>query len=204
MMIDALKFKNDLIPVIAQDIDRNILMLAYANKASLKKTLETKKAWYWSRKRKKLWMKGEKSGNTQEIIGIYTDCDKDSILYIVKQNGVACHNGTYSCFTEPILPKKAMSILEEVYQVIEGRKKFKPKNSYVAGIIEDNNRLIAKIQEESEELIEAFKENENLVWEAADLIFHTFLLLANKNVEWEKLVEEFKKRRRKKDENAEK
>jgi len=204
MIIDKFNFNNGLIPVVTQDTDGNVLMLAYANKEAFKKTLETKKAWYWSRERKKLWMKGEKSGNTQEIIGIYTDCDKDSILYIVKQNGVACHNGTYSCFTEQILPKKDMSILEEVYQVIEERKKFKPKNSYVAGIIEDDNRLIAKIQEESEELIEAFKENENLVWEAADLIFHTFLLLAKKNVEWKKLVEEFKKRRRKNDENAKK
>jgi len=187
MIIDKFNFNNGLIPVVTQDTDGNVLMLAYANKEAFKKTLETKKAWYWSRERKKLWMKGEKSGNTQEIIGIYTDCDKDSILYIVKQNGVACHNGTYSCFTEQILPKKDMSILEEVYQVIEERKKFKPKNSYVAGIIEDDNRLIAKIQEESEELIEAFKENENLVWEAADLIFHTFLLLAKKKCRMEKI-----------------
>ncbi|MCK4365868.1 MAG: bifunctional phosphoribosyl-AMP cyclohydrolase/phosphoribosyl-ATP diphosphatase HisIE [Thermoplasmatales archaeon] len=196
MSINKLNFKDGLIPVITQDTEGKVLMLAYANKDTIEKTLETKKAWYWSRSRKKTWMKGEESGNTQEIIGVYTDCDKDSLLYVVKQNGVACHKGNYSCFTEQISGKKGTPILEEVYRVIQERKKLKPEKSYVASIIEDKDRLIGKIQEESEELIEAFNDNDNLVWEAADLIFHTFLLLANKNVEWKKLVEEFQKRRK--------
>ena len=196
MNIDNLDYKNGLIPVVAQDSDDNILMLAYANEEAVKKTIETKKAWYWSRERKKLWMKGEESGNIQKIIGVYTDCDRDSLLYIVKQNGTACHRGTYSCFGEQILGREGMHVLEEVYQVIKERKKLKPKNSYVASIIEDDKKLIGKIREESEELIEAFEENDNLVWEAADLIFHTFLILANKNVEWEELVEEFQKRKK--------
>ena len=196
MKIDDLKFKDKMIPVVTQDTEEKILMLAHANKKAVKKTLETKKAWYWSRSRNKLWMKGETSGNTQEIIGVYTDCDRDSLMYIVKQNGVACHNGTYSCFNEQIFGKKGMPILEEVYNVIQERKRLKPKNSYVADIVENDKRLIGKISEESEELIEAFNENDNLVWEAADLIFHTFLLLANKDVNWEKLVEEFRGRRK--------
>jgi len=196
MNIDNLDYKNGLIPVITQDENGRVLMLAYANEEAVKKTIETKKAWYWSRERKKLWMKGEESGNIQKIIGVYTDCDRDSLLYIVKQNGTACHRGTYSCFSEQILGKKRISILEEVYQVIKEREKLKPKNSYVASIIKDDDRLISKIREESEELIEAFEENDNLVWEAADLIFHTFLILANKNVEWEELVREFQKRRK--------
>jgi phosphoribosyl-ATP pyrophosphohydrolase len=82
--------------------------------------------------------------------------------------------------------------------VIQERKKLRPNKSYVASIIDDEDRLIAKIREESEELIDAFNENDNLVWEAADLIFHTYLLLANKNVEWKELEDEFKKRRMKK------
>lgn len=196
MQIDKLNYKNGLIPVVTQDSDGNVLMQAYANKEAIKKSLETKKAWYWSRERKKLWMKGEESGNTQEIIGIFADCDKDSLLYIVKQTGVACHKGHYSCFNEQILGKKGMPIIEEVYQVIKERKKLKPNNSYVASIIEDDQRLIGKIREESEELIEAFTEDDNLVWEAADLIFHTFLLLANRNVELKELVEEFQRRRK--------
>jgi phosphoribosyl-ATP pyrophosphohydrolase/phosphoribosyl-AMP cyclohydrolase len=195
MKIDELNFKDNLIPVITQDAEGKVLMLAYANKETIEKTLETRKAWYWSRSRKKPWMKGEKSGNTQEIIGVYTDCDRDSVLYIVKQNGVACHTGLYSCFTEQIFGKKGMPILEEVYRVIQERKRLKPENSYVASIVENDDRLIAKIREESEELIEAFNESDNLVWEAADLIFHTFLLLANKDIEWKKLVEEFQRRR---------
>jgi len=196
MKIDKLNFEENIIPVITQDTEGKVLMLAYTNKETLQKTIETKKGWYWSRSRKKPWMKGEESGNTQDIIGVFTDCDKDSVLYVVKQKGVACHTGTYSCFTEEIFGKSAMPILEEVYQVIQERKKLKPNNSYVAKIIDDEKRLICKIREESEELIEAFNTNDNLVWEAADLIFHTFLLLANKDTDWNKLVEEFRRRRK--------
>jgi phosphoribosyl-ATP pyrophosphohydrolase/phosphoribosyl-AMP cyclohydrolase len=196
MKLDELNFKENIIPVITQDTDGQILMLAYANYEAIVKTLESKKAWYWSRSRKKLWMKGEKSNNTQEIVGVFTDCDKDSVLYIVKQKGVACHTGTYTCFNRMLFGKKYVSILQEVYNVIQERKKLKPKNSYVTSIIEDDKRLIAKIREESEELIKAFNENDNLVWEAADLIFHTFLLLANRDIKWDMLTQEFQKRRK--------
>ena len=196
MNIEKLKYKDGLIPVITQDTSGNVLMLAYSNKETIKKTIETKKAWYFSRSRKKIWMKGEESGNTQDIIGIFTDCDRDSLIYIVKQKGVACHKGSYSCFTDQIYGKKTMPILQEVYSVIQERKKLKPKKSYVASIIEDEKRLIGKIREESEELIEAFNENDNLVWEAADLIFHTFLILVNKEIDWKNLEEEFQRRRK--------
>jgi len=88
-----------LIPVVAQDVDsKEVLMLAYANEEAIKKTLETGFAHYWSRSRKKLWMKGETSGNVQEVIEVRVDCDCDAILYIVRQRGVACHTGNYSCF----------------------------------------------------------------------------------------------------------
>lgn len=196
MNIRSLNYKKGLIPVVTQDVDGKVLMQAYANKEALKRTIKTKKAWYWSREREKLWMKGETSGNTQEIIGVYTDCDRDALLYIVKQKGVACHEGTYSCFSERLIGREAIPILEEVYQVIQERKRLRPKNSYVARIIDDEDKLIAKIQEESQELIEAFTDNDNLVWEAADLVFHTFLLLANKDVRWKELEEEFRRRRK--------
>ncbi|MFW6122399.1 MAG: phosphoribosyl-AMP cyclohydrolase [Petrotogales bacterium] len=126
--IYKLSYNNGLIPVVTQDIEGNVLMQAYANKEAVKRSLETKKAWYWSRERNKLWMKGEKSGNTQEKIGIFADCDRDSLLYVVKQRGVACHKGSYSCFNEQILGKKGTPILEEVYQVIKERKKLKPND----------------------------------------------------------------------------
>jgi len=197
MKIEELRFEKNLIPVITQDTEGRVLMLAYATKEAIKKTIKTKKAWYYSRKRKKLWMKGEKSGNIQEIIGIYTDCDKDTILYIVNQKNFACHKGTYTCFTKKIYGKKTKPILEEVYEVIQERKKNKPTKSYVNSIIEDNKRLVSKIREESQELIEAFEKNENLVWEGSDLIFHTFLILVNKNIQWDDIVKEFRKRRKK-------
>ena len=87
MNVDELIYKDSLIPVVTQDINGNVLMLAYATKEAVRKTIETKKAYYWSRSRKKLWMKGEESGNTQDIIDVYPDCDKDTLLYVVKQSG---------------------------------------------------------------------------------------------------------------------
>ncbi len=100
-MVDMdLKFdENGLIPVVVQDVEtKEVLMLAYANEEALKKTFETGYAHYWSRSRKKLWMKGETSGNVQQIVEVRVDCDRDTVLYIVRQNGVACHTGNYSCF----------------------------------------------------------------------------------------------------------
>uniref|UniRef100_A0A7C4S5D9 Phosphoribosyl-AMP cyclohydrolase n=1 Tax=Geoglobus ahangari TaxID=113653 RepID=A0A7C4S5D9_9EURY len=95
-----LKFNKDgLIPVVVQDArTKEVLMLAYANEEALRKTFETGFAHYFSRSRKKLWMKGEESGNVQKVIEVRADCDKDALLYIVEQRGVACHTGNYSCF----------------------------------------------------------------------------------------------------------
>lgn len=88
-----------LIPVVVQDVEsKEVLMLAYANEEALKKTLSTGYAHYWSRSRKRLWMKGETSGNTQKIKEVVTDCDYDTLLYVVEQKGPACHTGEYTCF----------------------------------------------------------------------------------------------------------
>ncbi|HIP63298.1 MAG TPA: phosphoribosyl-AMP cyclohydrolase [Archaeoglobus profundus] len=88
-----------LVPVIVQDINtKEVLMLAYANREALKKTLETGYAHYWSRSRRKIWMKGETSGNFQRVVEVRIDCDGDAILYLVEQKGVACHTGNYTCF----------------------------------------------------------------------------------------------------------
>jgi phosphoribosyl-AMP cyclohydrolase len=94
-----MELKLGVLPVVVQDAEtKDVLMLAYANKEALKRTFETGKAHYWSRSRKKLWMKGESSGNIQQVVEVRIDCDRDTILYIVKQEGVACHTGNYSCF----------------------------------------------------------------------------------------------------------
>ncbi len=95
---------NGLIPVITQDAKtKAVLMQAFANKEAVELTLKTKKATYWSRSRNEIWVKGETSGNTQKIISVSTDCDYDSLLYLVEQKGPACHTGEYSCFYNKML-----------------------------------------------------------------------------------------------------
>ncbi|AGK61014.1 phosphoribosyl-AMP cyclohydrolase [Archaeoglobus sulfaticallidus PM70-1] len=98
--INNLKFsESGLIPVVVQDVKtRDVLMLAYANEEAIRKTFETGYAHYWSRSRKKLWKKGETSGNVQKVISVYADCDRDAIIYVVEQNGKACHTGEWTCF----------------------------------------------------------------------------------------------------------
>jgi len=105
-LLEKLDFKkgNGRIPVIVQDAKtKEILMQAYANKQAVELTLKTKKATYWSRSRNELWIKGETSGHTQKVISVSTDCDYDSLLYVVEQTGPACHTGKYSCFHNKML-----------------------------------------------------------------------------------------------------
>src|SRR3989337_3797015 len=91
------------VPVIVQDAENGqVLMFAYANKEALEKTIRTKKTHFWSRSRNKLWEKGEESGNVQEVKDVFLDCDKDTILVLVNQTGVACHTGKRSCFFETV------------------------------------------------------------------------------------------------------
>ncbi len=106
MDVRSLKFdERGLIPVIAQDAKSGeVLMLAYANEEAIRKTLETGYAHYWSRSRKKLWMKGETSGNVQKVIEVRVDCDGDALLYIVEQVGNACHTGNRTCFFRRLKP----------------------------------------------------------------------------------------------------
>jgi len=105
-ILDKLGFKkgNGLIPVVVQDAKtKETLMLAYANREAVEKTLATGKATYWSRSRNKLWVKGETSGNTQKIVSVAADCDFDALLYVVEQKGVVCHTGAPTCFHNKIL-----------------------------------------------------------------------------------------------------
>ncbi len=93
-----------LVPAIVQDIDtREVLMMAYMNEESLKKTIESKQTWFFSRSRQSLWHKGETSGHTQQVVKMDYDCDGDTLLVQVKQTGVACHTGEYSCFYNNII-----------------------------------------------------------------------------------------------------
>jgi phosphoribosyl-AMP cyclohydrolase / phosphoribosyl-ATP pyrophosphohydrolase len=176
--IELLDFKkmNGLIPTIIKDKKGNILTLAYSTNESLKKAIETGEGWYYSRSKNKLWKKGETSGNTQELIEIKTDCDKDSLIFIVKQKGDACHLNQYSCFGEI---KKFD--LEELYEVICNRIKSNDEKSYTKKLISNLNELKRKIIEEAGEVITA-DSRENLIWECSDLLYFLFVIMAKEKI----------------------
>ncbi|WP_331775182.1 bifunctional phosphoribosyl-AMP cyclohydrolase/phosphoribosyl-ATP diphosphatase HisIE [Sulfurospirillum sp. 1612] len=197
-----------LIPVIAQDYqDGTVLMLAYTNKEALELTLQTKIAHYYSRSRKKLWKKGEQSGNTQEVKEIYLDCDSDTLLLKVKQNGVACHTGRMSCFfnridvTQELPPIEQeitnYSLSDTLYHVIQDRKKADPSKSYVASLFKKGeNSVLKKVVEEAGEFCFAVKDKEEdeIVYEAADLAFHTLVALGYRNIDPERVKQELRRR----------
>jgi len=181
-------------PVITQDVStKEVLMLAYANDEALKKTKETGYAWYWSRSRKKLWKKGETSGNVQKIVEIREDCDSDALLYIVEQKGVACHTGKYSCFRE----EKPFT-LEELEKVIDQRNREKPEGSYTVKLFIEEDLACKKVLEEAEEVVRAARSEgkQRTIEEAADLVYHLMVLLARKGIKLKEVLSELALRRK--------
>ncbi len=194
MNLNELKYDDKgLVAVIAQDTENGqVLMFAYANEEALNKTIETKKAHYWSRSRQKLWMKGKESGHVQDIQDIFYDCDVDAVLYLVKQTGVACHTGERTCFyrsltaddskTAPTFnPDLSIKTLDEVYDVIIDRKQNPKDNSYVSGLFKKGiDRILKKVGEEAGETIIGAKNGDKneLIYETADLWFHSMITLA--------------------------
>jgi len=193
--IDELDFKkgNGLIPTITKDEQGNVLMLAYSSKESLTKTIEIGKCWYFSRSRNKLWFKGETSGNTQDLIDIRTDCDKDALLFIVRQNGNegACCLKRYSCFEE----EKKFD-LQALYDKINQRIKFGDEKSYTRKLIADQENLKRKLIEEAAEVITAMNKEE-LIWECADLLYFLLVIMASKEVTLEDIYQENERRDKK-------
>ncbi|MBI5036401.1 bifunctional phosphoribosyl-AMP cyclohydrolase/phosphoribosyl-ATP diphosphatase HisIE [Candidatus Micrarchaeota archaeon] len=178
-----------LFPVIVQDSrTKDVLMLAYANAEALARTKKTKAAWFYSCSRKKLWKKGETSGNTMKVNRVLWDCDRDALLYMAEPKGVACHTGKQTCFG-----KREFS-LESLFQVLEQRKKKPARNSYTAKLLRDRALLDEKILEEARELTEA-KTKQELAWEAADVFYFTLVKLVEKGVSLEDVVRELEKRR---------
>jgi phosphoribosyl-ATP pyrophosphohydrolase/phosphoribosyl-AMP cyclohydrolase len=195
------------VPVIVQDIDTNeVLMLAYMNEEALELTQKTGFAHYFSRSRNKIWKKGESSGNTQEVKEILIDCDNDTILLKVKQNGPACHTGRKSCFftnlkTGEITMDKEEDIeynfVDKLYHTLLERKMANPKSSYVASLYhKGENSILKKVAEEAAEFCFAVKDDDKkeIIYEAADLAFHTLVALAYKNIHPEAILEELKRR----------
>ncbi|MBI2638383.1 bifunctional phosphoribosyl-AMP cyclohydrolase/phosphoribosyl-ATP diphosphatase HisIE [Candidatus Peregrinibacteria bacterium] len=195
-----------MIPAIIQD-DRSgtVLMLGYMNRVSFQKTLKTKKVWFYSRSKKRLWMKGETSGNILKFVSAKFDCDKDAILVKARPTGPVCHNNSFSCFREKERKGKRPGPLEkpfeELYGVILSRKKFLPKGSYTVTLFQKGiNKICAKVKEESGEVIQAAKKEskKRLIEESVDLLYHLFVLLAQKNIGFGKLYREIKRRRKEK------
>lgn len=203
--INNLKFDKDgLITAIIQDFyTKEVLTLAYMNKESLEISLKEKKTCFYSRSRKELWRKGETSGNFQNIVSIKSDCDNDSLIVEVKKEGPACHTGTESCFTNTLYENKSESekiddfSLEKLYNLIEGRKLNKIEGSYTTYLFEKGlDKILKKIGEECTEVIIGAKNNDNaeLIYELADLTYHSLVLIIEKGIRLSDIAAELSKR----------
>lgn len=205
-----------LIPAIAQDAENGqVLMLAYMNAEAVARTLETGLAHYYSRSRQRLWRKGEESGHVQRVRTIQYDCDEDALLLRVDQVVAACHTGNRSCFYrelpaspqsganpadrrfDPAMVYAGLGILAEVYGVILDRKVKRPAGSYVASLFAGGvDRILKKIGEESAEVLTASKnaDRAQVIYETADLWFHTLVLLAHHEIRPEEIAQELRRR----------
>ncbi len=184
-----------LIPVIVQDArTNNVLMLGYANRASLARTRRTGKMHFWSRSRKRLWKKGETSGNEMRVVSMHRDCDRDAILARVVPAGPACHNGTYSCFAAK--PFRGGGIFDELEALVRERRRRAPKGSYTAMLLRNPERRMKKFLEEATELVLASmrRRKKEIVLEAADVIYHLMVLLGSGGVRLEEIERELESR----------
>ncbi|TDT71465.1 phosphoribosyl-ATP pyrophosphatase /phosphoribosyl-AMP cyclohydrolase [Hypnocyclicus thermotrophus] len=201
-MMNKIKFdEKGLIPAIIQDINtKDILMMAYMNKDSLLKTLETKQTWFYSRSRQELWNKGATSGNVQNVKKISYDCDGDTLLIEVEQTGVACHTGKYSCFFNELYKTDDYKInfsLDILYNVIEDRKNNPKEGSYTNYLFDKGlDKILKKVGEENAEVIIASKNEDisELKYEIADLVYHTLVLMIEKGIKIQDIKEELSKR----------
>jgi len=197
MKIDFNKNSDGLVPVIIQDaITKNVLMLGYMNKEAVDKTISTKLVTFYSRSKKRLWTKGEESGNFLNLVDIKVDCDNDTLLIKAIPNGTTCHLGTDTCWREDNVQN--FGFLSQLESIIKDRKEnFKPEDSYVALLFEKGiNKIAQKVGEEAVEVvIEAKDSNTDLFLnESADLLFHYLILLQAKGHHLNDVVEVLKKR----------
>jgi phosphoribosyl-ATP pyrophosphohydrolase/phosphoribosyl-AMP cyclohydrolase len=201
-MIPDLKFNSEgLIPAIVQDASNNeVLMMAYMNEEAYRLTVETGKAHYWSRSRGKLWLKGETSGHFQHVVSIQLDCDRDTLLLRVKQEGVACHLDRMSCFEEVLYGDigGTMAIVNELQRVIEERKRSPKEGSYTNKLLADEDKRLKKLVEEAAETILAAKgkDMQAMAWEVADLIYHLMVVLEASEIPMENVYRKLAERRK--------
>ena len=187
-----------LLPVVIADAGSGaVLTLAYANREALARTLAERTTWLYSRSRKALWKKGETSGNVQDVLSVAYDCDADALLYRVRPHGPACHTGAQSCFTGELLIEEKPTAagerdgatferaLVELRKTIAARRTADPETSYTAKLLAGGvDRIGKKIGEEATEVVIAAKNNahDEIVWEVADLLYHTMVLLEERGV----------------------
>lgn len=213
-----LKFdERGLIPAIVQDAtDGQVLTLAYMNGESLRLTLETGLTHFYSRSRQRIWRKGEESGHIQRVREIYFDCDEDALLIKAEQVVAACHTGRRSCFYRRLHPSpevpeevgrqqfdpeavygRSLAILEQIFEVIRDRKANPQADSYVSGLFAKGQDLILKkVVEEATESVVASKNGKpgEIIYEVADLWFHTLVLLGYHGITPQEVAQELRKR----------
>ena len=201
--------KLELLPVIVQEVSTNeILMMAYMNKEALELSLNTKIAHYFSRSKQRIWKKGESSGHTQAIHSFSIDCDNDTLLIKVTQEGVACHTGRKSCFFTELESGETNSevevdtttsygVIDTLYHTIQERKLADPTTSWTAKLIDKgDNTILKKVVEEAGEFCFAYKDNDEaeMIYEAADLTYHMLVALAVKNISPDRIKQELVRR----------
>ncbi len=178
-----------LVPTIVQDIGtRDVLMLAYSNAESLAKALRTAQGWYYSRSRATLWRKGATSGHVQRLVSTAWDCDADTVLFLVEQTGPACHLNRQTCFGAG-----DDNVLHRLDRLLEKRKRNAPAGSYTCKLFDDRELISAKLREETEEVIEAGTADE-IVWEAADLLYHLLVRTRADGVGLDEVLAELRSR----------
>ncbi len=199
-----LKFdERGLIPAVVQDFrSGRMLMLAYMNRESLERTLETEVVHFWSRSRGELWKKGETSGNFFKLKELSCDCDGDALLLRVEASGPACHTGEISCFFNELKsvaePEEGPQIVDEVYRVILDRKANPREDSYVSRLLsQGKDKVLKKLLEEASEVLLAAKGRDlpGLTHEMADLWFHSLVALALSGIPPERVFGELARRR---------
>lgn len=191
--VECLDFeKSPLIPMIAQSVNGEVLMQGYVNAEAVRKSFDCGRLTFWSRSRNELWTKGDTSGNVLQVVRMRADCDRDCILATVLPTGPACHTGSWTCFTSAIDEKSSMGRL---YNVIADRFANPKPGSYTATL--DNKRVREKVEEEAEELCEA-EGKEEVIWEAADLLYFVNVLMYKEGVSWKDVYDELDRRHKEK------
>ncbi len=202
--VDTIRYdERGLVPAIVQDyLDGTVLMMAWMNQESLKKTLETGETWFWSRSRQELWHKGATSGHIQHVHSLRYDCDSDALLIVVQQVGdIACHTGQRSCFHQvegKILPPPA-DTLSQLFDIICNRRDNPTQDSYTCKLFTGgDNKILKKIGEESAEVVMACKDDDKdaIAAEVADLLYHTLVALAHHNVDLKSVYRQLQERRK--------